>query len=80
MVKALKVSIEALENKRDKKENTEIKEIIDAQTVIDEILVANTDAIKRTDKEIKERKLFMFSELLFYSPFMLIVICLFICF
>lgn len=32
----------------------EIKEILEAQEVIDEIIVANSDAIKRIDKEIEE--------------------------
>ena len=54
MVKALKVNVEALENKIDKKVNAEIKEIVDAQSVIDDILVANTVALKRIDKEIQD--------------------------
>ena len=52
MMQNLKCSVEVLEKKMDIKENQEIKEIIDAQSVIDEILVANSDAIKRIDKEI----------------------------
>ena len=34
-------------------QNKEINEVIDAQPIIKEILVANTDAIKRMYKEIK---------------------------
>ena len=52
MMQNLKCSVEVLEKKMDIKENQEIKEIIDAQSVIDEILVANSDAIRRIDKEI----------------------------
>ena len=52
MMQNLKCSVEVLEKKMDIKQNQEIKEIIDAQSVIDEILVANSDAIKRIDKEI----------------------------
>ena len=32
----------------------EIKEILEAQTVIEEVIVANSDAISRIDREIKE--------------------------
>ena len=56
LVKNLKISVEALDKKIDEKETKEtkeIKEILDAQTIIDEILVANSDAIKRIDKEIE---------------------------
>ena len=56
LVKSLKTSVEALEKKMDEKEaeeNKEIKEIINAQAIIDESLVANSDAIKRIDKEIE---------------------------
>ena len=42
-----------MERKVDEKENKEIKEILNAQAIIDEILVANSDAIKRIDKEIQ---------------------------
>ena len=54
MFKDLKHSVEVLEKKVSANENDEIKQILDAQTVIDEILVANSDAIKRINKEIKE--------------------------
>ena len=37
----------------EEKQNKEINEVIDAQPIIKEILVANTDAIKRMYKEIK---------------------------
>ena len=54
LVKDLKCSMESLEKKVSVKENTEIQEIIDAQQLLDEIIVANSDAIKRIEKEIKE--------------------------
>ena len=54
MVKDLKDSVETLEIKVDAKESKEIKEILETQKVIDEVIVANSDAIKRIDKEIKQ--------------------------
>ena len=54
MVKDLKTHVEKLEKKLEIKETKEIKEIIDMQKVVDEVLVANSDAIKRIDKEIEE--------------------------
>ena len=54
MFKDLKHSVEVLEKKASANENNEIKQIMDAQTVIDEILVANSDAINRINKEINE--------------------------
>ena len=51
-VKDLKCTVEALEKKT--KENDEIKEIIKTQKVIEEVLVANSNAIKRIDREIVE--------------------------
>ena len=60
-VKALKETVERLERKISKEENDEIKELIETQRVIEEVIVANGDAIKRIDKEIeninKEAKL-----------------------
>ena len=56
-VKDLKSSVEALGKKRTQGENDEVKEIIEAQRVIDEVIVANADAIKRIDKELKETEL-----------------------
>jgi hypothetical protein len=57
LVKDLKVSVEELQNKALTKEKEsekyEINEILEAQKVIDEILVANCDAIKRIDREIQ---------------------------
>jgi hypothetical protein len=49
-------SVDALEKKmedKETKENKDNKEILDAQTIIDDILVANSDAIKRIVKEIQ---------------------------
>ena len=54
MFKDLKHSVEVLEKKASANKNNEIKQIMDAQTVIDEILVANSDAINRINKEINE--------------------------
>ena len=50
--KDLKVTVERLEKKIEPKD--EIKEILEAQEDIDEIIVANSDAIKRIDTEIEE--------------------------
>jgi hypothetical protein len=54
LVKDLKSSVDNLEKKRQMTENKEIQEIIDTQKVIDEIIVSNSDAIKRMEREIKE--------------------------
>ena len=54
MLKELKSTVEVLGKKNTKEENVEIQEILDAQKVIDEVIVANADAIKRINKEIKE--------------------------
>ena len=50
-------SVEVLEKKTPPDDNHEIKEIIETQKVIDEIIVANADAIKRIDKELKKSEL-----------------------
>jgi hypothetical protein len=54
LVKDLKLTVEALGKKLDAKEIDEVKEILDAQKVIDEVIVAHSDAIKRIDREIKD--------------------------
>ena len=54
MLKELKSTVEVLGKKNTKEECDEIQEILDAQKVIDEVIVANADAIKRINKEIKE--------------------------
>ena len=54
LVKDLKLTAEALGKKLYAKEIYEVKEILDTQKVIDEVIVANSDAIKRIDKEIKD--------------------------
>ena len=54
LVKELKCNMENLEKKVSQKESTEIQEIIDTQKVLDEIIVANLDAIKRIEKEMKD--------------------------
>ena len=56
-LKDLKSSVEVLEKKTPPDDNNEIKEIIETQKVIDEIIVANADAIKRIDKELKKSEL-----------------------
>ena len=54
LVKDLKHTVEGLEKRLIVKELEELKEILDAQKVIDEVIVANSDAIKRIDREIME--------------------------
>ena len=54
MVKDLKISVEALEQKGIPQENEEIREILETQRVIEEVIVANSDAIRRIDKEIEK--------------------------
>ena len=56
LVKDLKTSVEALEKKEIPNEKDEVKEILEAQKVIDKIIASNTESIKRTDKEINELK------------------------
>ena len=54
LFKDMKGTVDNLEKKRDIKDGKDIQEIAEAQTVNDAIIVANADAIKRIDKEIKE--------------------------
>ena len=54
LVKELKTTVENMQKENEVSENDEIQEIIDAQQLLDEIIVANSDAIKRIEKEIKE--------------------------
>ena len=54
LVKNLKTTVESLVEKVSKQENDEIKDIIETQKVIYEVIVANSDAIHRIEKEIKE--------------------------
>ena len=54
LVKEIKCSVEKLEKKEPHKEDEKIQEIVEAQQVIDAIIVANADAIKQIDKEIKD--------------------------
>ena len=54
MVKDLKATVEALEKRSVPKEIYELKEILDAHKVIDEVIVANPKTIKRIDMEINE--------------------------
>ena len=50
----LKATVEALDKRTAVEENKEIKEILEAQKVIDEVIVENSDAIKRIDREMKQ--------------------------
>ena len=52
MVKELKASVEALENRVNEKENKESKEIMDSKAAIDKMLVNSSEAINRIDREI----------------------------
>ena len=52
-VKDLKASLEALERKVDTRQNDEFREILETQTVIDEVIVANSDAIQRIKQEMR---------------------------
>ena len=54
LLKDLKATVDNLEKKNQVSENREIQEIIDTQRVIDEIIVANSDCIKRMEKELKD--------------------------
>ena len=51
-VKDLKATVEAMGGKMLTKENEEIKEIMEAQRVVEEVIVANSDALKRIDREM----------------------------
>ena len=53
-VKDLKGTIQVLEKRLSDKENDEIKEIIEKQKMVEEVLAANSDAIKRIDFEMKK--------------------------
>ena len=53
-VRDLKATVEALDKRTAVEENKEIKEILEAQKVIDEVIVENSDAIKRIDREMKQ--------------------------
>ena len=59
MVKAfkeIKASMNKLEEKVDKTQNTEIQEIIKTQKNVEELIAANSDAIKCIDSEISKFK------------------------
>ena len=45
-----------MEKKNIPKEKDEVKEILEAQAIVDKIIAAKADAIKRIDQEIKELK------------------------
>ena len=54
LVKDIKSTVDNLEKKINVKDDKEIQEIVEAQQVIDAIIVANADAIKRIDKEMRD--------------------------
>ena len=66
--KEIKFNLKALEETSDDPVSSEIKEILKSQMVIDEVIVTNSNAIKRLDKEImqvhikKERKIIKHSK------------------
>ena len=51
-IKGLTERVKVIEEKRTEDEDKDIKEIVETQRVIDEILVSNSDAIKRLNKEL----------------------------
>ena len=51
LIKDLKVKVEQLEIKMEPNKIVEVKEIIDKQKILDDIISANTDSIKRIDCE-----------------------------
>jgi hypothetical protein len=53
-MKDLTERVNNLENNKTSDDKREMKEIVESQRVIDEILVANTDAINRINKELLE--------------------------
>ena len=56
LVKEIKTSVETLEKKEVPKEIDEVKDILEAQKVIDKILAENAESIKRIDHEMDEWK------------------------
>ena len=54
LVKDIKCNVDKLEKETSIKDDKEIQEIVEAQQVIDAIIVANSDSIKRIDKEMQE--------------------------
>ena len=51
-LKDLKASVKALEDKTPKSHDEDIKELVDSQKILQQIIEANSDAIKRIDVEI----------------------------
>ena len=51
-LKDLKASVKALEDKTPKSHDEDIKELVDSQKILQQIIEANSDAIKRIDAEI----------------------------
>ena len=53
-IKSLKDTIKALEKRMLERENEEVKEILEKQRVLEEVLAANSEAITRIDMEIEK--------------------------
>ena len=54
LVKDMMSTVDNLEKKIDVKDDKEIREIVEAQQVSDAIIVANAEAIKRINKEMRD--------------------------
>ena len=67
VVQGIKTNVDALEKRNVPKELDEVKEILDAQKVIDEVIVANPKTIKRIDMEINEFTQNTFRKVLKYT-------------
>ena len=55
-MKDLKCSVDRLEKKVDEAENKEIKDIIEQQKVMEKVIAANAEAIKRLDEELIKKR------------------------
>ena len=56
LVKDLKAKVEKLEDKGEPMENPDLKEIIEKQRILAELIEANSDRIRCIDSEIKDIK------------------------
>ena len=55
-VKHLKATVDELKKKCDDNVNSEVQEIVESQKMVDEIVVANSDAIKQIKQELLSMK------------------------
>ena len=55
-VKDLKTSVETLQKRFEQNQTSEVEEIVETQRVLDEIVVANSDAIKQIKSEMANLK------------------------